>query len=146
METSCVISNKRTCGFKIAPFINEYQATTQRDIDLSTLDYTRITEPTKLLTLDLNSRDRDSRGLPTFLNTESVVKVESTLESVCVVNALVYWFELEMTDTVKISTLDAGRHWKQAASLVTDEIVCKRHKSLLITSKITNGCLGINIR
>ena len=35
MESSCVISNKRTCGFRIAPYINDYQVQVARNLLLS---------------------------------------------------------------------------------------------------------------
>lgn len=58
---------------------------------------------------------------------------------------LVVRFELELSDTVKISTLDAGRHWKQAAALAPIELMCKKNQKLSITTRITNGCLGISV-
>ena len=62
-----------------------------------------------------------------------------------------YWthvcirFELELSDSVKISTLDAGRHWKQAAALAPNELTCKKNEKLAITTRVTNGCLGITV-
>ncbi|KAK3100629.1 hypothetical protein FSP39_022782 [Pinctada imbricata] len=112
LAESAVVGDERTLGYHVAKYINDFQMTTHIDITLSQLNYTKLSNPFHILTFDLNEELRDSEPL-SFLHMESKVKV-TTMET-GTLTAIIYWFEFELCEGMKISTLDSMFPWKQAA-------------------------------
>ncbi|KAF6027007.1 PRMT9 [Bugula neritina] len=146
MESSRVLGTRNTCGFDVQS-MNNFQTRTHRDIDLHALDYTLITQSTKLLVLDLNSEETDERGYPSYLNASNTVK-ESCLQDKSSgfidLHAIVYWFEFEMKGSSKVSTLDQRTHYRQAAVVLPQSKTCSFNDQVEITAKIVDGALFID--
>ena len=92
--------------------------------------------------LDLNRHD-NSDSLDCLRQTNQISL--KTLESGNI-HALVYWFELELIDGVKVSTLDARSHWRQAGIMLKDELSVERDQNLVATVTLQNSCLDVVVR
>ena len=95
-----------------------------------------------MFNLDLNCHD-DSDSLDCLHQTNQVsLKVLETGN----IHALVYWFEFELTDGIKISTLDPRSHWRQAGIMMKDEIQVEANQDLVAMVTLQNSCLDVVLR
>jgi len=107
------------------------------DIELSTLDYTALCDSVELLTLDLNDVT-EVTGHRT-----SIVCV--TASQSLPLTAIVYWFELKLSDSFVVSTIDRRTHWAQAAVLFYDELTLEADSQLRLETVYSNSCITVNI-
>jgi len=107
------------------------------DIELSTLVYTPLCDPVLLLTLDLNEVT-GSRGQRS--NTVCVSASRSLA-----LTAIVYWFELRLSESVCVSTSDTQTHWKQAAILFYDELELEANHRCHLETVYCDNCISVNV-
>ncbi|XP_060598408.1 protein arginine N-methyltransferase 9-like [Ruditapes philippinarum] len=138
---SHVTGNDRTLGFQIADFINVFQMQNHMNIDMTSLNYTRLTDVQEILTIDISGISAKTTKNDLEQTVERSVEVVTSGK----ITALVYWFELRLNKDIVISTLDSRCHWKQAGIIIKDDVsmVTGQH----IVSKITlqNSCLDVKI-
>jgi hypothetical protein len=78
------------------------------DIELSTLQYTKLSEPVELLVIDLNRNAIDRSTTDELKNVVCFTACRTSS-----VTALIYWFELALTDDIVIVTSDEQCHWRK---------------------------------
>ncbi len=116
------------------------QATTHLDIDLHTLAYKKLCEPFKMFHLDFNEDQQDA-DLPAFLQQEEEVCVMVT-ESGCV-HGVIYWFEVQVAEGIRYTTLDPSMHWKQAAKMMRTNLNVAAGQSQSFELMLKNSCIDI---
>ncbi|XP_071087204.1 protein arginine N-methyltransferase 9-like [Haliotis cracherodii] len=139
-KSSFVVTSEYTLGYQIADFIRDFQATTHPDIDLHTLTYKKLCEPFELFQLDFNE-DRSDSDLPSFLQQEKEVSVFVT-DTGCV-HAVVYWFEVQVMDDIRFSTLDPSLHWRQAAKMMGGQVVVSAGQTQTFKLLLKNSCIDV---
>ena len=119
-----------------------FQLRNHINIDLGTLQHTKLTEAFQLFQLDFNqSNNSESLQCLQQVN-QTIVKV---LES-GTITALVYWFELQLLDNLKVSTLDPRTHWKQAGIIMKDEVCVETDQCVVATMTLQNSCLDVTVK
>lgn len=142
MSDSAVLGDDVTLGFRIAEFINMYQSTLHVDVDLTSLDHVRLTDPFQLFTIDLNEKLDD--GPSSFLDMKRSVNVVAT--DTGHVTAVIYWFEFVLCDGITISTLESVLPWRQAAVMMKScDIDLVSGQQIKVTGTLKNSCLGISV-
>ena len=107
------------------------------DIELSTLDYTALCDPVKLMTFDLSDVTKVTG------HRTSVVYV--TASESLPLTAIVYWFELKLTDSMVVSTFDQRAHWTQAAVMFYDDIKLDVNCELRLKTVYNDSCISVSI-
>ena len=89
-----------------------------QEIELSTLQYTSLSDVIDLLTINISSDDIIRCALDCF--TDSVCFTATRTNDV---TSVVYWFELTLADGVTLCTRDSeiSSHWLQAAVMFFNE-------------------------
>ncbi|XP_060082618.1 protein arginine N-methyltransferase 9-like [Ylistrum balloti] len=136
------VINERTLGYNIAKYMNNFQMTKHVDIDLSTLSHVRLSDPFVLMQFDLNER-LSSDEPPSFLEQTQEVKV--TMTDVGHLTAVVYWFEFEMAEGLRFTTLDGTSHWKQAAVMLKSSTEFTMGQTVDLNVCLKNSCISIKI-
>ena len=106
-------------------------------IELSTLDYTALCDPVKLMTLDLND--------VTKVTGHHTSTVCVTASQSLPLTAIVYWFELKLSDSMVVSTFDHQTHWTQAAVMFYDEIKLDTNCQLRLETVYCDSCISVSI-
>ncbi|WAR00082.1 ANM9-like protein [Mya arenaria] len=138
---SHVTGNDKTLDFRIAEFINVFQMQNHLNIDLTTLNYTKLTDVTELLSIDLASITVETGPEVLDLNVERSTEVIASGK----VTALVYWFEMRLDKDTVVNTLDARCHWKQAGIMIKDDLVVGHSQTLVAKVVLQNSCLDVKI-
>jgi len=107
-------------------------------IELSTLDYTALCDPVDLMTFDLD----DVTGVGR--HRQSNVVCVTALRSLSL-TALVYWFELRLSDSVAISTFDRRTHWAQAGVMFYDELNVEVDSELRLETICADSCISVSV-
>jgi hypothetical protein len=107
------------------------------DIELSTLQYTKLSEPVELLAIDLNSYAAEHSTAEQLMNVVGFTACRTSA-----VTALIYWFELALTNDIVLNTNDEHCHWAQAAILFFDELTVSEGHRYILTTTCDNGYLG----
>ncbi|XP_023210613.1 protein arginine N-methyltransferase 9-like [Centruroides sculpturatus] len=137
-----LIDDSRTLNFKIAEFINIFQAKTHQDIHLSTLQYEKLSEPEIMWEIDFNE-PLPKEELPSFLNIQTAVDVK--LISSGHLSAIVYWFELDYGRGNIVSTLDPNCSWGQAAVVLNDEITVYKDNVITLYCTCKNSVVDVQL-
>ncbi|XP_067126301.1 protein arginine N-methyltransferase 9-like isoform X2 [Centruroides vittatus] len=137
-----LIDDSRTLNFKIAEFINIFQAKTHQDIHLSTLQYEKLSEPEMMWEIDFNE-PLPKEELPSFLNIQTAVDVK--LISSGHLSAIVYWFELDYGRGNIVSTLDPNCSWGQAAVVPNDEITVYKDNVITLYCTCKNSVVDVQL-
>lgn len=114
---------------------------THIDIELNSLDYKKLSDPFELFTFRFNSPLVD--GLPHYLDqtaNQNVIASDAGL-----VTAAVYWFELYLTPTKKIVTLDPSMHWRQAAVMQKNTVTVSTGSTVTVKAKCKSSCVDIKV-
>jgi len=107
------------------------------DIELSTLDYMALCDPVELMTIDLTDVTQVGG------HRTSVVRV--TASQSLPLTAVVYWFELKLSDTVVVSTNDKQTHWTQAAVLFYDELKLEADCHFRLQTVYSDSCISVSV-
>ena len=118
-------------------FFFVFQMTTYAGINLSVLEHKTLSQPFELLSFDLNEFDLGQ--VPSYLDQSITNKV--TAVETGTVHAVLYWFDLELTPKVKVSTLDNKFHWKQAAILQKTPITVSTGSKVKVQGMCRNSCI-----
>ncbi|KFD65874.1 hypothetical protein M514_07041 [Trichuris suis] len=121
---TCLVSDERTLDFKVKKHINPYRTLVQRELILDQLDYVPLSNPFRLMTIDLQE-PFDEFTEPKFIEQTASTVVNTTREGT--LNAIVFWFHLKCPSLscVCFSTSECSNHFKVAAALVTPTPVMK---------------------
>ncbi|PFX28724.1 putative protein arginine N-methyltransferase 9 [Stylophora pistillata] len=112
----CVLDQDRTLGLEIGHFVNDFQVTTQIDIDLTTLPFSSITNHTELFSVNFMEQFDDENKLLSLLETHSEKRVKVSKSGR--IQAIPYWFALHIGHQLSLSTYSGDypeSHWRQAA-------------------------------
>jgi len=142
LQDSALVSDSRTLGFKVADYINDFQMKTHVDIDLSILEYKKLSEPVELLFFNLNEV-LTTEETPSFLQQSKTVKL--TALNIGQATAVVYWFELTLSPEIKISTLSRQFHWRQAAVMQKRNINVLQGEQMTLKAVCTNSCIDVQV-
>ena len=107
------------------------------DIELSTLDYTPLCDPVELMTFDLYNLN-EVKGHRTNL-------VCVTASQSLPLTAVVYWFELKLSSSVVVSTVDLKTHWTQAAVMFYDELTVETGAEYQLRTIYSDSCISVNV-
>lgn len=108
------------------------------DIELSTLDYTAVCDPIELTTLDLDD--------VTEVTGHRTNVVCVTASRSLAVTAVVYWFELRLSDSVIVSTADTRTHWTQAAILFYDELKLEANCQYSLETVFSDSSISVTVQ
>ena len=115
--------------------------TTHCGTDLSVLEHEPLSQPFELLTFDLN--EFNVGEVPSYLDLSNNITV--TAVETGTIHAILYWFDLDLTPEVKVSSLDTKSHWKQAAILQKIPITVSRGSTLRVKSMCRNNCIHASL-
>lgn len=111
------------------------------NIELSTLDYTKLCEPVELLTFDLNRPLSRVDDLLDFYKQSFQCTVRACDKGLA--HAVVYWFDMDLTQNIKISTLDKRYCFKQSAVMLEKPIELSVDSSINISVTCQESCIGM---
>ncbi len=117
-----MVSNEKTVfDLKIKETLNLFQTLVQQNVEISTLEFEKLTEKFKILTLNLAEElSPDSDCMPLFLKQD--VQVEEIVSRPGRVDAVLFWFEMAHPySEVRVSTADPASHYKVAAHMLEVE-------------------------
>lgn len=141
-----IVSQDNTLGLNIAQFINEFQVTTQIDVDLTTLPFSAITDHVELFSLNFMEQFDDENKVLSLLETHSQQRIKVTNSGR--IHAIPYWFMLHLDNHRSLSTQSgayAESHWRQAAIVLKEEVTVEAGKELLISASCINSSIFINV-
>lgn len=141
-----IVSQDNTLGLNIAQFINEFQVTTQIDVDLTTLPFSAVTDHVELLSLNFMEQFDDENKVLSLLETHCQQRVKVTNSGR--IHAIPYWFMLHLDDQRSLSTHGgayAKSHWRQAAIMLKEEVTVEAGQELLISASCVNSSIVIDV-
>lgn len=141
-----IVSQDNTLGLNIAQFINEFQVTTQIDVDLTTLPFSAITDHVELFSLNFMEQFDDENKVLSLLETHSQQRIKVTNSGR--IHAIPYWFMLHLDNHRSLSTQSgayAESHWRQAAIVLKEEVTVEAGQELLISASCINSSIFINV-
>lgn len=118
-----------------------FQMTTHLDIELSTLEYRKLSEPFELFAFNFNDAPRNK--VPPYLNLQKNFKVRAVESGQ--VTAVVYWFDLELSPNVRVCTLNRNMHWNQAAVMQKVQVTVSCGSEVVIKAACKNSCIGVTV-
>ncbi|CAH1777609.1 unnamed protein product [Owenia fusiformis] len=143
LEDSCVVDNIRTLSFDIASFMNDFKMSTHLDINLSTLPYKRLTDAVRILSFNFNEPLPSNKDLPGFLT--QVTKSSTVCMEPGTIHAILFWFEINLTENLKLCTLDTDLHWKQAAIICPESVEVETGAEIKLKTTCKNSCIDIKL-
>ena len=141
-----ILSQDNTLGLDIGRFVNEFQVSTQVDLDLTTLPFSAVTDHAKILDLNFMQNFDTDQGLLSMLETHSKQKVRVVKSGR--IQAIPYWYVLHIDNVHSLSTYSGaytGSHWRQAAVVLKEDIIVEAGQELLISASCVNSCIFINV-
>lgn len=142
----CIVSQDNTLGLNIGQFINEFQVTTQVDVDLTTLPFSDITDHVELFHLNFMEQFDDENKVLSLLETRSQQRVK--VKNSGRIHAIPYWFMLHLDNHCSLSTHGgayAESHWRQAAIVLKEEVTVEAGQELLISASCVNSSIFIDV-
>ncbi len=94
-----------------------------------------------LLTIDLNETVQSDEQINVEPSNESTVDVETNGE----LHAVLYWYELHLTQHSIVSSLSLGPNWHSAAFIVKEPFNVNQNNKLNISCIFTNGFLRLKM-
>ena len=101
-----VVSDENTLGLKISDTINDFRVSVHSDLEIRTLHYKALTNPTVALTCDFNEATD-------LMNLEKTIVIKTISSGK--VHAVVFWFKIHVYENDYLNTMENTNHWKQAA-------------------------------
>ncbi|KAH3840796.1 protein arginine N-methyltransferase 9-like [Dreissena polymorpha] len=138
---SHVTGDEATLDYQIAEFINVFQMQNHLNIDLTTLNYSKLTEVIELASLDFANITIETGPEILDLNVERSTEVIANGK----ISALVYWFEIILDKDTVVNTLDSRHHWKQAAIMIRDTFHVGQGQTLVTKVMMQNSCLDVKV-
>ncbi|CAL1286593.1 unnamed protein product [Larinioides sclopetarius] len=141
-EHSKLISDERVDDFKISQIMNAYKCQIHQDIQYSSLLHKKITEPFKLCSIDLNNTSET--GIKSFFK-DAFKTAEVEVATSGKVTAVIYWFAIKYHSSFTVNTSDPGGLWKQAASVLDEEVQVQKGDKLCLQYSLKNSCFQIGV-
>ncbi|KAL9969315.1 hypothetical protein ACROYT_G021514, partial [Oculina patagonica] len=141
-----IVSQDNTLGLDIGQFVNEFQVTTQIDVDLTTLPFSAVTDHVELFSLNFMEQFDDETKVLSLLETHSEQRIKVTKSGK--IQAIPYWFMLHVDSHHSLSTHSgayAESHWRQAAIVLKEEVTVEAGQELLISASCVNSSVSINV-
>lgn len=141
-----IVSQDTTLGLDIGQFVNEFQVTTQIDVDLTTLPFSAVTDHVELFSVNFMEQFDDKTEVLSLLETHSEQRVKVTKSGR--IQAIPYWFTLHVDSHRSLSTHSgayAESHWRQAAIVLKEEVTVEAGQELLISASCVNSSVSINV-
>ena len=141
-----IVSHDNTLGLNIAQFINEFQVTTQIDVDLTTLPFSAITNHVELFSVNFMEQFDDENKALSLLKTCSQQRVKIINSGR--IHAIPYWFMLHLDNHCSLSTQSGAyveSHWRQAAIVLKEEVTVQAGQELLISASCVNSSIFIDV-
>lgn len=117
------------------------QATSHPQLHMSTLEYEAVSDPFELFDVDVQGLLDGTRELASFgLRRDMQVGITHSAS----LHALLYWFDFEMSPTVKVDSLNGRGHWQQAAVILVskeDEISVEKDSTIDIRVFLRDNCI-----
>lgn len=142
----CIIDEDNTLGLDIGRFVNEFQVSTQVDLDLTNLPFTALTENITLFSLNFMEDFADNHKVLSMLETRCEQKVKVVKSGK--IHAIPYWFMMHVDTKHSLSTYSGAyteSHWRQAALILKDEMCVEAGQELLISASCVNSNIFINV-
>ncbi|EDO38718.1 predicted protein [Nematostella vectensis] len=144
MNICKVVSDENTLGLKITDYMNAFHVSTQVNVELSSLPYTRLSEEFTLFTLDFMKPSQKDEDLLQMLELSSKHKVKITNDGV--IQALPYWFNMALDGSHTLSTYSRGypgSHWRQAVCVVTKPIKVSKGDEVVVEVMLKGSCISL---
>ena len=141
-----ILSQDKTLGLNIGQFVNEFQVTTQIDVDLTTLPFSTITNQVELFSVNFMEQFDDENKVLSLLETHSEKRVKVSKSGA--IQAIPYWFVLHIDSPRSLSTYSGDypeSHWKQAAIVLKEEVAVEVGQELLISASCVNSSIAIHV-
>ena len=141
-----IVSQENTLALDIGQFVNEFQVTTQIDVDLTTLPFSAVTDQVELFSLNFMEQFDDENKVLSLLETHSEQRVKVAKSGR--IQAIPYWFMLHIDSHHSLSThsgVYAESHWRQAAIVLKEEVTVEAGQELLISASCVNSSVFINV-
>ncbi|KAJ7385748.1 protein-arginine omega-N symmetric methyltransferase [Desmophyllum pertusum] len=141
-----ILSEENTLGLDIGQFVNEFQVTTQIDVDLTTLPFSAVTDHVELFSVNFMEQFDDENKVLSMLETHAEQRVKVTKSGR--IQAIPYWFVLHVDSHRSLSTYSgayAESHWRQAAIVLKEEVTVDAGQELLISASCVNSSIFINV-
>jgi hypothetical protein len=161
ISRSRLISDDNVHRYKIKEFLNvfevkikllvmnmrliiklKFQTETLQNIDLSKIEVKELSKSFELLSIDLEesvSRDSEINIEP---SSECLVNVENSGQ----LHAVLYWYELHLTQQIIVSSSQLGPNWHLAAFIVKDATTLHVDDKISISCMFTNGFLRLKLK
>ena len=147
LANCCITNCDNTLGLDIGRFVNEFQVTTQVDLDLTTLPFIALTDNMELFSMNFMEDFSDDHGILSMLETRFELKVKATKSGK--IQAIPYWFTMHMDSVHSLSTYSGAyteSHWRQAAVVLKDEMLVEAGEELLLSGSCENSSIFIDVR
>lgn len=147
MALSKVVSNENTLGLEIGKFMNEFQVSTQVNVDLSTLEFTTLSEEFELFDMDFMRDISHDEELLELLEVKKEKKVKMIREGT--IHAIPYWFRIGLTKTDSVLTYARAyeeSHWRQAVFVLTAPLHVKKDDEIVINVTVKDSCIALDVR
>ena len=141
-----ILNQDNTLGLNIGQFINEFQVTTQINVDLTTLPFSAITAHVELFSLDFMEQFDDENKVLSLLKTHSQQRVKVANSGR--IHAIPYWFMLHLDNHCSLSTHGGAyteSHWRQAVIVFKEELTVEAGQELLISASCVNSSIVIDV-
>ena len=141
-----VLDQDRTLGLEIGQFLNDFQVTTQIDIDLTTLPFSSITNHIELFSINFMEQFDEENKVLSLLETHSEKKVKVSKSGR--IQAIPYWFALHIGNQHSLSTYSgdyAESHWRQAAIVLKEEVAVEVGQEILISASCVNSSITLDV-
>ena len=96
-----------------------------------------------MLAFDFNRTSESTADVPNFLHQKQNLRITAVDSGQ--VTAVVYWFDMILSDTEKICTLNQKMHWKQAAVMVRQTLTVSTGSEVAVTSVCKNSCIDVSL-
>lgn len=141
-----VLNQENTLGLDIGRFVNEFQVTTQIDLDLTTLPFTALTGHVNLFSLNFMEVFADDHNVLSMLETRCEQRVQAVKSGR--IQAIPYWFMMHVDSCHSLSTYSGAyteSHWRQAAIVLEEEVCVEAGQELLISASCVNSSISFDV-
>ncbi|XP_054166117.1 protein arginine N-methyltransferase 9-like [Oppia nitens] len=134
---SRLVSDHNVNGYQIKKFLNIFETEIMQNIDVSKLDFLKLSSSFELLNINFCDFFKSKCDINTEPSNECIVDVIKDGKF----HAILYWYELYLTNNIVINTLDMSPNWYSAAFIVKEPMNLINNNKIHISCIFTNGFL-----